>query len=196
MQIPNNKIQSHLPPASDLAKALRKDMTVLCPDSIACERELLRLPPEQALALLKKYAVFLDRYNTYLKMPNYINTLPYNINAPHPNYGILLLAHRLSLLQLSLDFNHAKNNHDRKILLSDYLEKQIQLLANKEPLIGYVMTARMVERSLNMVYLLAKKIDLSFFIRDIDNSKYNLCYALKREMLITHTLSEKDRIRI
>ncbi len=181
------------PPSSDLAKALRKDMIALCPDSAAspCERKLLRLPPEQALALLQKYALFLNRYNTYLEMPNHVYTLPNNVDTPLPNYQDIAHAHRLSLLQLALDFNQTNNDTDRNNLLSKYLKKQIKLLSNKDPLISKMVYINIISRSINSIYLLNQKTNNPFSIPSI--SEFNLCDVWKYEMLnIDFALKKKE----
>ncbi len=182
------------PPASDLAKALRKDMTALCPDFIACERELLHLPPEQALALLKKYTVFLDRYNTYLKMPNHVYALPHSVNTSYPNYQQLSYAHRLSLLQLIFDFNHTNNDIDRNNLLSNYLKKQTKLLADKESLIGNMVAINIISSSINIASLLGitQRSEQPLFLYNLDGSKHTLCHSFKNEMQSIYSIIKKN----
>ncbi len=175
----------------DFFEALRKDMSALCPTLISpCEHELLRLPPEQTLALLKKYTLFLDRYNTYLEMPNHVYALPNNADAPLPNYLNLIHAHRLSLLQLAFDFNQINNDIDRKKLLSKYLKKQIKLLTKKDILFGKIVYINIISSSINSIYLLSKKTNKPLPIPTI--LKFNFCDALKYEMLTIDLALKKN----
>lgn len=166
-----------------LKAALFDDFQDLCVNG--CVRTLFSLSLPQRKTLLQKHDVLLQRYQTYLKTPNYINAQPYTVDAPFHYYSRLTHLHLLYLLDRIDQVATLKASNAAPLEIKNVLETMIlthkKRFLDQETLIGEMLLTANFNQTLEVAYQLAYASQILLDILPLSITELDLCPALQRE---------------